>query len=90
MAQYFNEVVAAAAYATNGQYKFGFTPRGYRIVLLTDGPLQFSFDGVTDHGQLGPSDTRPMEIQVDNGGGASSGVWVKGTSNEQVQIYAWD
>ena len=88
MAQFYQEIVVNAVYATAGRYNFGFTPRGYRIVVRSGGPIQWSWDGSTDHGELGPSGTRPMEHQVEKGA-AKSGIYLKGPSNEVVQVWAW-
>lgn len=88
MAQFYEEIVVDSTYATHGPYHFGFTPRGFRIVLRADGPIQWSFDGTTDHGELGPSGTRPMEHKVEKGT-CKSAIWLKGTSNEVVQVWAW-
>lgn len=88
MAFFYEEVVTDSTYATHGPYQFGFTARGIKIVLRSGGPAQFSFDGATDHGDLGPSGTRPMEIQME-GGSFRSAVWLKAASNEVVQVWAW-
>ena len=88
MAYFYEEVVCDSTYASHGPYHFGFTARNVKFVLRSGGPIQFSFDGSTDHGELGPSGTRPMEIQME-GGSFKSGVWLKATSNEIVQVWAW-
>lgn len=86
------EVTVQATYAldasVNGAHECGFTPLGYRVSLQSGGPVQYSFDGVTDAGALGPSGTRPMEITID--GGAKSRVWFKGAGGEVVNFQAWD
>jgi len=88
MSWFYEEIVVNATYAAHGQYEFGFTARGIKLFLQADGPIQFSFDGVSDAGELGPSGTRPMELQAE-GGTIASGIWLKGTSNEVVQVWAW-
>ena len=86
------EVTVQATYAldasVNGVHELGFTPLGYRVALQSGGPVQYSFDGVTDAGALGPSGTRPMEIEIH--GGAKSRVWFKGASSEVINFQAWD
>lgn len=89
MSFYYQEIVTNSTYGTAGQYEFGFTARGIKLVLRSGGPMQFSFDGSTDHGDLGPSGTRPMEFQLESGR-LKSGIWLKAPSNEIVQVWAWD
>lgn len=86
MAHFYRLGNAQVSYAVDGGHDIGFTPRGYRIVLHSGGPVSYSFDGVTDAGVLGPSGTRPMEVQIP--GGATSKVWIKG-SGEAYEFQAW-
>jgi hypothetical protein len=87
MAAFHEKVTTVATYVLDGGRDIGFTPRSYRAVLESGGPVQYSFDGVNDHGALGPSGTRPMEVDIP--GGARSRVWFKG-SGEVIDFWAWD
>lgn len=86
MAYYYFLGNAQSSYAADGGHDIGFTPRGYRIVLQSGGPMEYSFDGTSDAGALGPSGTRPMDLQIP--GGAKSKVWFKG-SGEVFEFQAW-
>jgi hypothetical protein len=87
VASFYDEVTTVATYVLDGGRDIGFVPRHYRAVLRSGGPVQYSFDGVNDHGALGPSGTRPMAVDIP--GGAKSRVWFKG-SGEVVEFAAWD
>lgn len=89
MAQFFDEITVVGSYAADGGHDFGFVPLGYKLVLQSGGPIEYSFDGATDHGSLGPSGTRPMEVQIE-GGGAKSRIWLKGAGSETVSVWGWD
>jgi hypothetical protein len=86
MASYYEEVTTVATYGLDGGRDIGFTPRHYQVVLRAGGPVQYSFDGIHDHGALGPLGTRPMSVDIP--GGAKSRVWFKG-SGEVLEFRAW-
>lgn len=86
MAQFYEEVVVAVSYAADGGHDFGFVPTGYRLVLQDGGPVEYSFDGVTDHGVLGPLGTLPVEIQAEGG---KSRIWLKGAGAPSCSVWAW-
>jgi hypothetical protein len=86
MAHFFWEGNAQVSYAVDGGHDLGFTPRGYRVQVLSGGPIEWSFDGASDAGRIGPSGTRPMDSGILGGG--SSKVWFKG-SGEVVEFWAW-
>lgn len=85
---YFDEITVVGSFAAHGGEDVGFVPHGYKIVLQAGGPVDYSFNGTDIHGTLGPSGTRPMEVQID--GGAKSRIWLKGTGSETVSVWAWD
>jgi hypothetical protein len=89
MAVFYEEVTVAANFAADGGRDFGFTATGVRFELQSGGPVDYSFDGTTVHGTLGPSGTRVMINQLE-GGSFGSGVWLKGAATPVCSVQAWD
>ena len=69
MAHFYRLGNAQVSYAVDGGHDIGFTPRGYRIVLHSGGPVSYSFDGVTDAGVLGRKKNKQNNTENCVGGG---------------------
>lgn len=82
-------IVNVAAFPTNPQFNWGFLSQGIVLVNVSGGStVEYSFDGVTVHGKLGPLGT------PDNGkvfdARYEHRVWFRTTAPETIRVEVWD
>lgn len=84
--QFYADVTVPAAFDGAGQIAdVGFVANHWRFFLQSNGPVEYSFNGVDVHGMLGPSGTRPMEVEDHVN---CSRVWFRGASTPVVSVWA--
>jgi len=91
MSHFYKQVSVSSSFAAHGGEDAGFVPLVWHIRLIDEtDAIEYSFDGATVHGRVGPA-TQELPQNGEKKISGKSRIWLKSSGGgETVDVEAWD